>query len=79
MQVRIKYEIAQNGYRSAIQEARENGEFETWIDSKFGSRIRDLVSTDFTMTIEDNGFVVDFWVEDDAREFLKHFGGRIIE
>ncbi|WP_455918653.1 hypothetical protein [Ensifer canadensis] len=77
--MRIKYEIAQNGYRSAIQEARENNAFDQWVSDKFGSRIRALISDDFAMTIEDNGFVVDFWVEDDGREFLKHFGGRTIE
>ena len=65
-----------NGYRSDMEHARETGTFNDWVDGKFGTRIRELISDDFTMTIEAGSFTVDFVYEDDGREFLKLFGGR---
>lgn len=68
-----------NGYNSEITNARENGEFETWVNSKFRNRIRDLISDDFTLEITDAYFIVDFTYEDDGLAFLKTFGGRAVE
>mgnify|MGYP004709586511 CR=1 FL=1 len=68
-----------NGYNSDITNARENGEFEAWVNAKFGKRIRDLISDDFTLEISDAYFIVNFTYEDDAFAFLRIFGGRAVE
>lgn len=67
-----------NGYNSDITNARENDEFEVWVNTKFGNRIRDLISNDFRLEITDAYFIVDFTYEDDGEKFLKTFGGREI-
>ncbi|WP_146258707.1 hypothetical protein [Agrobacterium rosae] len=73
--MKVKYDFPR-GYSSEMTNARENNEFEAWVNGKFGSRIRDLISEDFTLNISDSFFEVDFTYEDDAHAFLKLFGGR---
>lgn len=68
-----------NGYNSDITNARENGEFEAWVNAKFGKRIRDLISDDFKLEITDTYFIAGFTYEDDGIAFLKTFGGRAVE
>lgn len=65
------------GYSSEITKAREDNEFEAWVDGKFGKFIRDTISDAFIMEIGDAGFSVDFVYEDDAFAFLKTLGGRV--
>lgn len=67
-----------NGYNSEITKARENDEFDQWVNTKFGNRIRDLISDDFTLEIAEAFFTADFTYEDDGYAFLKNFGGREI-
>lgn len=62
-----------------MTEARLNGDFDPWVEAKFGDRMRDLISDDFTLDIQDSHFVADFTYEDDALAFLKLFGGRVID
>ena len=78
MQVKIQFNIPQNGYKADIKQAIESGTYDEWVDGKFGARIRELISDDFTMTIASDSFVVDFVYEDDGRAFLAKFGGREI-
>jgi len=56
--------------------ARENNDFEGWVNRKFGSRVAEVISTDFTLKIDPAFFEIDFTYEDDAHAFLKTFGGR---
>ncbi|MGQ3209529.1 hypothetical protein [Shinella sp.] len=67
------------GYLAEMTQAREENDFDGWVDRKFGERIRDLISNDFTLAITAKDFVADFTYEDDAYAFLKTFGGRAIE
>ncbi|KQY14419.1 hypothetical protein [Rhizobium sp. Root482] len=66
------------GYEADMTKAREDNDFHAWVDGKFGARIRDLISNDFTMEISETNFIADFVYEDDAIAFLNLFGGRII-
>jgi hypothetical protein len=79
MQVKIRFNLPINGYKADIQQAREDNAFDEWIDRRFGDRIRDVISNDFTMIIEENSFIVDFTYGDDSDQFLRTFGGRIVE
>ncbi|WP_276118298.1 hypothetical protein [Pararhizobium qamdonense] len=65
------------GYSSEITKAREDNEFDAWVDGKFGKFIRETISDDFIMEIGDAGFSVDFVYETDGDVFLKTLGGRI--
>ena len=76
--MKIYYQLP-NGYRSDINKAREDGVLNEWVDGKFGERIRNLISNDFVMNIDDRSFTVDFVYEDDGIAFLKLFGGRVID
>ncbi|MFD1326761.1 hypothetical protein [Mycoplana ramosa] len=75
--MRIRFFIPQNGYSAEITKSREDGEYPIWVNRKFGTRIRELISDDFTIEVQDDGFIADFVYEDDAYAFLKTFGGRI--
>lgn len=66
------------GYDAAIKQAREDNNYTEWIDSKFGSKIREFISEDFNLAVDEGFFTVDFAYEDDAVAFLKTFGGRAI-
>lgn len=76
--MKIQYSFPR-GYEADMNRAREESAFHDWVDAKFGARIRDLISDDFTMDIQESHFVADFTYEDDAVQFLKLFGGRTIE
>lgn len=77
--MRIKFHIPQNGYSAEIAKSLENGEYPTWVDRKFGGFIREQISGDFTLQVEDSGFVVDFVYEDDGIAFRKLLGGVIVD
>lgn len=66
------------GYDAAIKQAKEDNVYAEWIDSKFGSKIRELISEDFNLAVDEGFFMVDFTYEDDALAFLKTFGGRAV-
>lgn len=66
------------GYDAAIKQAKEDNDYAEWIDSKFGSKIRELISEDFNLAVDEGFFTVDFTYEDDALAFLKTFGGRAV-
>jgi hypothetical protein len=74
--MKIQYSFPR-GYSADMTKAREDNEFDAWVDGKFGARIRELISDDFTMVIETGSFSVDFTYADDAISFLELFGGRI--
>ena len=77
--MRIRFHIPQNGYSAEIAKSRENGEYPIWVDRKFGSFIRDQISGDFTLEVEETGFVVDFVYEDDGTAFRKLLGGVTVD
>lgn len=64
------------GYDAAIKQAKEDGIYADWIDEKFGAKVRELISDDFSIEVADGSFTIDFVYEDDAHVFLKTFGGR---
>lgn len=66
------------GYDAAIKQAKEDNIYTEWIESKFGSKIRELISEDFKLAVDEGFFTVDFTYEDDALAFLKTFGGRAV-
>lgn len=66
------------GYDAAIKQAKEDNIYAEWIESKFGSKIRELISEDFNLAVDEGFFTVDFTYEDDALAFLKTFGGRAV-
>lgn len=76
--MKVRYSLPR-GYSADITDARENNDFDGWIDRKFGAFIRDTIASDFTMEIDDTGFTVDFVFETDGDVFLKTVGGRIVE
>lgn len=59
--------------------ARENNEFEAWVNGKFGSRITDLISKDFVLDIQEDHFKVSFSAWEDGLHFMKLFGGRTLD
>ena len=75
--MKIKFSFPR-GYSADIKQAQENNEFDAWVDGKFGKFIRETISDDFIMEIEETGFSVDFVYETDGDVFLKNLGGRII-
>lgn len=77
--MRIRFHIPQNGYSAEIAKSRENGEYPAWVDRKFGGFIREQISSDFTLEVDDSGFVVDFVYEDDGIAFHKQLGGTIVD
>lgn len=64
------------GYLSEMTQAREEGNFDQWVNSKFGDRIKLLISDDFTIDIQEQFFIVDFTYEDDGFAFISLIGGR---
>ena len=64
------------GYEADATKAREDRDFDGWIERKFGTRIRELISDDFTIEAGKDHFVIEFVYEDDGRAFLKNIGGR---
>lgn len=68
-----------NGYSADITKAREDNDFDGWVDRKFGNCIRELISNDFTLDVQDTHFVADFTYEDDAIAMTKKIGGRAID
>lgn len=67
------------GYEADVTKAREDDDFDGWIDRKFGTRIRELISDDFTIAAGIDHFVIDFTYGDDAYAFTKIIGGKIID
>jgi hypothetical protein len=67
------------GYSADITEAREDNNFDGWVDGKFGKFIRETISTDYVMEVDESGFTVDFVYETDGDAFLKTLGGRIVD
>lgn len=77
--MKVTFNIPANGYRSEVTNANETGAYPEWVDAKFGGRIRELISDDFTLDIQPGFFTVDFTYEDDGIAFLNTFGGRVID
>lgn len=76
--MKVNFHIPQNGYKADIKTANETGNYPEWVDAKFGARIREVISDDFTLTVDGTGFIADFTFEDDGVAFIKIFGGRQI-
>lgn len=77
--MKIQFHLPKQGYKAEITQANDEGDFSGWIDRKFGNRIREVISPDFTLTNDADSFTVDFTYADDGFEFLKLFGGRVVE
>jgi hypothetical protein len=75
----VQFNIPQNGYKSDIKQALESGNYAEWVDAKFGARIRELISEDFTLDVQPGFFIADFLNETDAFNFIKTFGGRAVD
>lgn len=66
------------GYEAEITQAKADNIYAEWIDSKFGTMVRELISEDFNLAVDEGFFTVNFTYEDDALSFLKTFGGRAV-
>lgn len=77
--MKIQFNLPTNGYSAQITDAKESGRYDEWVREKFGSRITNLISDDYSFEVFGDHFVVDFTYEDDASAFLKTFGGRSID
>lgn len=68
-----------NGYAAEMTAAKEQNNFEGWVNTKFADRIRLLITDDFTLDIHDDHFIADFTYEDDGIAFIALIGGRQID
>jgi hypothetical protein len=76
--VKITFQFP-NGYAAEMTAAKEQNDFEGWVNAKFADRIRLLITDDFTFDIHDDHFVVHFADSGDGVAFMALIGGRELD